>query len=352
MRSHYWISAPYRAERDRLLTGLDLPPLLATVDAHRNLRGPYTAVGTLLRLIGPDALLLRPELAFRHRIEIQESTPELTALVPVVRRPLEQSAKGPGSVSRYPARLHSLRISHGLVDFLGAYLEALDDGPRGLVVHNVQHADATDREFLAVLLRRLPAERLPVEPPPVERLPVERLPVERLPVEPWPVEPWPVEPPLPAGSAAAGAAAAALPRPRGVFRSRAGRLVTAGAVLAAVAAGVGVYAGVSRDHPPATAAAATWSATDPGTHVSASAAVIPEVWGTEFQLKLAGLPSNITCRLVVYGSDGRSETAGTWGSGYAASASVPASTSISPSQITQLDVVSGTGTVLVRVPPG
>ena len=162
MRSHYWISAPYRAERDRLLTGLDLPPLLATVDAHRNLRGPYTAVGTLLRLIGPDALLLRPELAFRHRIEIQESTPELTALVPVVRRPLEQSAKGPGSVSRYPARLHSLRISHGLVDFLGAYLEALDDGPRGLVVRNVQHADATDREFLAVLLRRLPAERLTV----------------------------------------------------------------------------------------------------------------------------------------------------------------------------------------------
>ena len=162
MRSHYWISAPHRAERDRLLTGLDLPPLLATVDAHRNLRGPYTAAGTLLRLIAPDALLLRPELGFRHRIEIQESTPELAGLVPAVLRPLEQSAKGPGSVSRYPARLHSLRISHGLVDFLGAYLDALDDGPHSLVVHNVQHADATDREFLAVLLRRLPAQRLTV----------------------------------------------------------------------------------------------------------------------------------------------------------------------------------------------
>jgi hypothetical protein len=54
----------------------------------------------------------------------------------------------------------------------------------------------------------------------------------------------------------------------------------------------------------------------------------------------------------VHGSDGRSETAGTWGSGYSASASVPASTSISPSQITDLDIVSGTGAVLVQVPPG
>jgi len=248
---------------------------------------------------------------------------------------------------------------------LGAYLlGALDPAERAAMESHVADCPDCRRELLELaplpgLLRHTPFDELPqgAPPDPAERLPVERLPaepppVERLPVEPWPVEPWPVEPPLPAGSAAAGAAAAALPRPRGVFRSRAGRLVTAGAVLAAVAAGVGVYAGVSRDHPPATAAAATWSATDPGTHVSASAAVIPEVWGTEFQLKLAGLPSNITCRLVVYGSDGRSETAGTWGSGYAASASVPASTSISPSQITQLDVVSGTGTVLVRVPPG
>lgn len=222
---------------------------------------------------------------------------------------------------------------------LGAYLlGALDPEERAAIRTHVADCPDCRRELLELaplpgLLRHTPFEELPrgaaAGPAPADQ------------AEPWPVEPLPVP------------AAAAPPRARGVFRSRAGRLVTAGAVLAAVAAGVTVYTGVNQDHRSATpVAAATWSATDPGTHVSASAAVTPEVWGTEFQLKLAGLPSNITCRLVVHGSDGRSETAGTWGSGYAASASVPASTSISPSQITQLDVVSGTGTVLVRVPPG
>jgi hypothetical protein len=106
------------------------------------------------------------------------------------------------------------------------------------------------------------------------------------------------------------------------------------------------------DRTPSVAAAAeTWSATSASTGVSATAALTPEAWGTEFQLKLGGLPSGITCHLVVHGSDGRSETAGTWGSGYATSASVPASTSISPSQISELDIVSGTGTVLVTVAP-
>jgi hypothetical protein len=137
----------------------------------------------------------------------------------------------------------------------------------------------------------------------------------------------------------------------GARLARKGRLVVAGAVLTAVVAGAVVYTEADRSHPPAAvAAAATWSATDPTTHVSATAAMTPEIWGTEFQLKLAGLPSDITCRLVVHGSDGRSETAGTWGSGYSTSAWIPASTSISPSQITGLDIMSGTGTLLVHVP--
>ena len=136
-------------------------------------------------------------------------------------------------------------------------------------------------------------------------------------------------------------------------RPNRGRLVVAGLGLAAAAAGVTVYLAVGQSQPAKSpVAAATWSATDPATHVSATAAVTPEVWGTQFQLKLNGLPPGTTCRLVVHSSDGSSETAGTWGSGYSASASVPASTSISPSQITDLDIVSGTGTVLVQVPPG
>ena len=237
---------------------------------------------------------------------------------------------------------------------LGAYLlGALDPAERAAMQEHIAQCPHCRRELLELaplpgLLRHTPFEELPQSaaaaqsPGPAER---------------WPVEPWPIEPPVPGPAAPSGpsvsaAATAGQHGPRGPFRARKGRLVAAGAVLAAVAAGAVVYTGVSQDHSSRPVAAATWSATNPGTHVSASAALTPEVWGTEFQLKLAGLPSNITCRLVVHGSDGRSETAGTWGSGYSASASVPASTSISPSQITELDIVNGARAVLVRVPPG
>jgi tetratricopeptide (TPR) repeat protein len=165
MSAHYWIAAPSRAERDRLRSGLVLPPVLAAVDGHRRLRGPYTAAGTLLRQICADALTRIPELGPRHYIELQESTPELAPLLPPLGRASTQSAPGlgaPGEKNRFPARLHTLRISHGLTDFLRDYLATLGGGPRTLLVHNAQHADATDKEFLAVLLRRLTPDQLTV----------------------------------------------------------------------------------------------------------------------------------------------------------------------------------------------
>lgn len=162
MTGHYWISASRRRERDRLRAGLGLPSPLTVVDAHRRLRGPYTAAGALLRQVAPEALRRQPELAARHYIELQESTPELLPLVPPKVRALEQNAQAPGEATRYPARLHSLRVAHGLVDFLLAALAEPGDGPRTLVVENVHHADVTDREFLAAALRRIPAQVLTI----------------------------------------------------------------------------------------------------------------------------------------------------------------------------------------------
>lgn len=159
MSGHHWISAPHRHEREALTAGLDLPPLLASVDAHRRLRGPYTAAGTLLRLLAPEALERRPALAARHYIELQESTPELAPLVPPITHHIEEQSTA-GEVSRYPARLHSLRVAHGIVDFLLGALADAACGPRTLVVENIQHADVTDQEFLAAALRRLPPELL------------------------------------------------------------------------------------------------------------------------------------------------------------------------------------------------
>jgi tetratricopeptide (TPR) repeat protein len=162
MINHWWISGYCRAERGQVIAGLNLPAYLATVDAHRRLRGPYTAVGMLLRLIGADALQRRPDLGSRHYIEIQESTPELIGSVPAISKRLESAAAPSEESTRYPARLHTLRIAHGLAEFVRDYLAALDDGPRTLVVENVHEADPTDQEFLAVLLRRLSPEQLTV----------------------------------------------------------------------------------------------------------------------------------------------------------------------------------------------
>jgi tetratricopeptide (TPR) repeat protein len=160
MGNHLWIRADLRRDRDLVRAGLSLPPPLAEVDAHRRLRGPYTAAGSLLRLIAADALRLRPELAARHKVELVESTPELHLAVPAAERTLE-SVVAARQRTRYQARLHSLRVANGLVEFVAEYLAELA-GPRTLVVENAHHADYTDHEFLAVLLRRVDPDVLTV----------------------------------------------------------------------------------------------------------------------------------------------------------------------------------------------
>lgn len=65
-------------------------------------------------------------------------------------------------MTRYPNRLHTLRVTHGLIDFLETYLGELAGGPRTLIVEDVHYADPTDQEFLAVLLRRISPDLLTV----------------------------------------------------------------------------------------------------------------------------------------------------------------------------------------------
>jgi tetratricopeptide (TPR) repeat protein len=159
MAAHYWVRAPRHVDRVRARSELALPPTLAVVNAHRRLRGPYTAVGTLLRQIVPDALDSVPDLVIRHNIEVLTTTPELRGVVPATRETLTSLAV-PQERTRFYSRLRTLRIAHGLVDFLADYLRGI--GPRALVVDDVHEADPTDREFLAVLLRRIDPARLTV----------------------------------------------------------------------------------------------------------------------------------------------------------------------------------------------
>lgn len=130
-------------------------------------------------------------------------------------------------------------------------------------------------------------------------------------------------------------------------------LVGAGLALAGVAAGAGLYAGLSggpTSGEDGRHATSTLSASDPRTHVSAAAALTPEAWGTWMRLTLRGLPAGTTCHMVVHARNGTSETAGTWGSGYSATATVPASTSVSPQDISSLTVLDAGGRTLVTLP--
>lgn len=153
--SHLWITGPSRAARAAHLATLAAPPAwMAPVSAHRNLRGPYTATGTVLRHVIPGALDRCPDLVARHEIELLSVAPELHSVVPTTLHTLTSLAV-PEERTRYYSTLRTLRLAHGLVELIRDYLTAAQLGPVSLVVDDLDQADYTDQEFFAVLLRRI-----------------------------------------------------------------------------------------------------------------------------------------------------------------------------------------------------
>jgi tetratricopeptide (TPR) repeat protein len=130
-------------------------PLLPPVNAHRRLRGPYTAAGTILRALVPQALADTPDLVMAHVIELLTVAPELRTSVPATKETLTSLAI-PIERTRFYSRMRTLRIAHGLTDFLRTLL-TLGGAPRSLVLEHLDQADPTDQELVAVLLRRMPA---------------------------------------------------------------------------------------------------------------------------------------------------------------------------------------------------
>lgn len=138
---------------------------------------------------------------------------------------------------------------------------------------------------------------------------------------------------------------------RVVRRARGRRTLIAGALAAAAAVtGVGVSLSMQSSQPAAVPSAVTISATDPATHVTASAALAPGATGTSIRLRLSGLPPAV-CRLVVHARDGHTETAASWTSGYATAVSVPGSSSLGVRGIARMDVVTSSGRLLVEFRP-
>ncbi|MHC3470045.1 tetratricopeptide repeat protein [Streptomyces sp. 7R007] len=144
MNTHLWRSGP------------DVPgdaPADVTVGCHRRLRGPYTGAGTLARALVPGAYARWPELVRLHAIEILSTAPELKDRIGASPQTLTSLAV-PEERTRIYAAARTRRLAHGLVEFLHAYAALRDRGPLTLAFTDVDEADPTDQEFLAILLRR------------------------------------------------------------------------------------------------------------------------------------------------------------------------------------------------------
>jgi tetratricopeptide (TPR) repeat protein len=157
---HLWIRGGSRSERQALIRSLFLPPaIVPNLDAHRRLGGPYTAAGSIARALAPAVVDTDPDLIRRYDIELLSVAPELSTIVPNSRQTLTSMAI-PKEGTRFYARLRTRRIANGLVEFVR---DSLPEGePRCLVVDNVEHADPTDLEFLAALVRRIDPARLTI----------------------------------------------------------------------------------------------------------------------------------------------------------------------------------------------
>ncbi|GGP82436.1 tetratricopeptide repeat protein [Streptomyces melanogenes] len=145
MNTHLWRSGP---------NGPGGEPADVTVGCHRRLRGPYTGAGSLVRALVPAAYERWPELVRAHAIEILTMAPELKDRIGAAPETLTSLA-APEERTRIYAAVRTRRLAHGLVEFLHSYTNLRGSGPLGLRFTDIDEADPTDQEFLAILLRRI-----------------------------------------------------------------------------------------------------------------------------------------------------------------------------------------------------
>lgn len=127
-----------------------------SVSCDRRRRGPYAGAGSLLRALVPAAAELRPELVDRHAVEILAAAPDLAPYLGEAARSHETltSSADPEEQTRLHPAARTRRLAHGLVDFVAAYAALLRPATLALTFADVDAADPTDQEFLALLIRR------------------------------------------------------------------------------------------------------------------------------------------------------------------------------------------------------
>ncbi|HET9894539.1 MAG TPA: tetratricopeptide repeat protein [Streptosporangiaceae bacterium] len=144
MDHHRWLIGSHLAGHD---------DATMEVSCHRLLRGPYTGLGAVLRGLVPEVSRRDPALVHRHSTEILAVAPDLAGIVGEAQGTLTSLAPYKEQTRLYPAA-RTRRIANGVVDFLLACAAPGQLGPLTLSFTRVDHADHTDQEFLAILVRR------------------------------------------------------------------------------------------------------------------------------------------------------------------------------------------------------
>ncbi len=150
--SHLRLVAPFRQGR-QALWNRQKTETSYEVNCHRYLRGSYTGTGTLLRQLVPEVYLQLPEHVQAHAVEILSLAPELRELFSVPYETLTSLAV-PAERTRFYSRTRTLRLAHGIIDFLKGCLDQGVYEHLTLYFDNVHQADPLDQELLGVLLRR------------------------------------------------------------------------------------------------------------------------------------------------------------------------------------------------------
>ncbi|MGY0488164.1 tetratricopeptide repeat protein [Streptomyces sp. WG-D5] len=136
-------------------TAADSPPAPSLeVRCHRRLRGPFTAAHFLLHRAVPQLVAHDSELVASARAtEVESIAPELMAMVPTPPQTLTNLASAKERTRFYPAP-RALRLAHGVAELLMDWARIAH--PRGLTLsfRGLDEADPTDRDLVAVLLRR------------------------------------------------------------------------------------------------------------------------------------------------------------------------------------------------------
>ncbi|MGK4585841.1 tetratricopeptide repeat protein [Kitasatospora sp. HPMI-4] len=154
MASHRRIMSESPAARLRVAAGDGDATVVAR--CHRRLRGPYTGVDTVLRAVLPEAARRWPALVEFHRMELLYGIPELTDLIGPAPRTLAIESSFEERTRFFGSGMIRC-MSQGVVSFLldhARQLRSCGERPPYLVFDEVDQAEPTTQEFLALLLRR------------------------------------------------------------------------------------------------------------------------------------------------------------------------------------------------------